>query len=476
MSVLPVRDPPRDEWPWLLKMLAACDGRWALFFMIHDHAVERDRVVAAIGEQRQGTRRIDASCQRHPEWIDLEDELAALSAAGARALQVTGLDRWLDPDADDTIRRLGHMNMRRDSWARRIDCPVLFWVMPATLRTLIDKAIDLWSWRAGHFRFLDTPQAWRNDTRVIKDLRRFLFLDVDNRPESRKRARVDQWLTDLLAGDAASQQRVDRRLLLDLATLRTTLGDWDEAERSLVDTLIPVADASGDAHTGAQARVVLADLHAAREHLKDELFLREDISRRFESLNAKVHHEAALDAWARCLVASGDIDRAQDIWQSHLLPLYQARGNRKYQALVHTGIATCHSLRGEAELAERLLKRDVLPVIDDLSGRRALAIAQDLLADVLERTGDLSAAMTLRRREVIPLLEKVEDQRLCALVAGKVADSYAAQGRFAEAIAHRATHTLTVLARLGERAELIRARRDQASDQAALASLNPCQT
>lgn len=158
-SQMPPSEPIDREWRRLLLQLNANQGRWGLVLLVYRISTYQDAMADALDRHWPGTRRVTATSSRHPEWMPLEDTLAATAATGARAIQLMGFDRWLSEADDEGSRRIGHMNFRREGFADRVTVPVLLWLRPETLARLSHHAVDLWSWRAGIFEIVDGVSA-----------------------------------------------------------------------------------------------------------------------------------------------------------------------------------------------------------------------------------------------------------------------------------------------------------------------------
>ncbi|RZI62070.1 MAG: hypothetical protein EOP37_04875 [Rubrivivax sp.] len=467
-----------EEFNRLRRYMESALGRWGLFLMIYRHATDRAMAALAFEEAWPGSRRLEASA-RHLCWMDLERDLANQSA-GASAIQVMGLEQWLDVDDDATVRKLGHMNLRRDPFAARVRCPVLLWLTPNALRLLADEAKDLWSWRVGHFRFLEEEASSLPRLHRWKDLGRFLHRDVDERDEDRKRRRLGErclHLHELEPRAPLGSPCWGQYLIADMIRCTTSLGDWQDAEDLVKLELIPRAQAAGDDLGLADAYGWLADLRRAQEHFDEAVHHRRTQIRLLRRINAMNAHERALAALAHDLLAHGDIRQARRLWGRGFMRTYVARGNQKFQAftkadLIRCLLATEHPADADLRKAERVLRDEVVPLLPDLAGERATGITLDLLADVLQQRGDLDDALRIRRREVIPLLGVYNDPRLIAWVKCKIADGYAAQGRFEDAIALRAEEAIPVFRHLGDKPALAIVEADQAIDRAALADMN----
>jgi tetratricopeptide (TPR) repeat protein len=468
-----------EEFERLQRYMEAKQGRWGLFLMLYRHASDRAAAAQAFEATWPGSRQLEAS-ERHTCWMDLEHDLAALSGK-ASAIQVMGLERWLDVDEEEeTSRRLGHLNMRRDPFAARVPCPILFWLTPKALRQLAHHAKDLWSWRTAHFRFLNEDAQLSLPRHRGKDLGRFLHRDIDDRSEAFKQRRLGEWclhLHELEPHAPTGSLRWGRYPIEDMVGCATSLGDWQDADDLVMLELVPRARAAGDELGLAEAHGWLADLRMAQERFDDAVRHRRVQIRLLRRINAMNSHERALAALAHDLLAQGDVRQARRLWDRGFMRTYVARGNRKFQAFTKADLIRCllASVRtNDTELknAERILRAEVLPDMPDLAGERATAITLDLLADVLERRGELDDALRVRRREVIPMLAVHSDPRLIAWVKCKIADGYAVQGRFEDAIALRADEVIPVFRYLGDKPALAVVEADQAIDRTALADMN----
>ena len=472
-----MRPTPRFPWPEelarLLQHMAIKQGRWRLFFMVYRHDSDRAATVEAFEAAWPGSRRLMAS-PRHERWVELEDDLAGLSA-DAQAIQVMGLERWLDVAGDETSRRLGEMNMRRDQFAARVACPVLFWLTPEALRLLTRDAKDLWSWRTRLFRFLEEEAPDIPSLHPRKDLGRFLHRDLDLRSEDFKRRRLGEWCLQLHRLPHRAPVGTlcwGQHLIGDMVRDATSLGDWQEAEALLTLEFMPRAEAAGDLLGLAEALGLLADLRAAQARRHEAVRHRRDQVCMLRRLNARNARELALSSLAGDLLALGDIRQARRLWERGFMRTYLARGNRQWQAFTKADLIRCLLASdcpapGDLLHAERVLREQVLPQLPDLAGQRATALTLDLLADVIERRGEWDDALRIRRREVLPLLESFQDVRLVAWVVSKIADSYAAQGRFDDAVALRIEAIIPVFRHLGDKPALAVMEADQAIDRAA---------
>lgn len=147
----------RFEWEWvkISRQMLCNKGQWGFLILVY-HATGSPESVADEVERRwPGIRTVFADATQHPDWMDLEDALAETEASGAPAIQVYGFDRWLTDPSGDWLRKLSHMNFRRNGFADRISVPILFWMRPDSIRRLARNAVDLWSWRTALYHLID---------------------------------------------------------------------------------------------------------------------------------------------------------------------------------------------------------------------------------------------------------------------------------------------------------------------------------
>jgi hypothetical protein len=143
------------EWIRLSRQMISNEGRWGLLVLVHRVAASPEAVAGQLDVRWPDIRRVHADAARHPDWMALEDSLALATTNGARAIQVFGFDHWLLDPGGDWLRKLSHMNFRREGFCDRVPVPLLWWMRPDTIRRMSLKAVDLWSWRAALFHLVD---------------------------------------------------------------------------------------------------------------------------------------------------------------------------------------------------------------------------------------------------------------------------------------------------------------------------------
>ncbi len=369
-----------SDFDLLRRELASYRGRWGLFVLVYEHDDDRRRIaadidrLADIDHPTSAAARVQADELRHPDWLTLERDIAAV-ASRACLVQVFGLEQWLDPHAAiRTEARLRAWNLHREAFAAAVPVPVLCWLRPAQSQMLSRVAPDLWSWRAGVHRFL-RPLAAPAPAAQIEVQRQ---QGIDNRSVDERLSRIAELTTELADRGAQRSDALLATMFDELASLHASIGELDEALRIRKDEELPAYERLGDVRSRAVTMGKIADILEAR----------------------------------------GELDEALRIRKDEQLPVYERLGDVRSRAVTMSKIADILQARGEIDEALRIRKDELLPVFERLSDVRSLIVGWANLAlnmiqrgrpeDGAEVMSLLTRALTDARRLGLPEAAQIE--------------------------------------------------------------------
>lgn len=161
-------------------------------------------------------------------------------------------------------------------------------------------------------------------------------------------------------------------------------------------------------------------------------------------------HGALLDEMAGIHFGIGEFDRALDLYQHQILPLYEKLGQQRAVARIYGRILAILRRRGELDAALRIAQEQMLPILQKNGNLHDLAVAQANIADIMQGRGDASAALAILQQQVLPAFEALGDTRACAMALGRMGDAFAALGLLDQALQVYRDQALPRFEQLGE--------------------------
>lgn len=400
-------------------------GRWRLFICRYAHTAEREQVAQAIESLLPGSARVEADAALHPDWSALEAELArAASVVPGAALQVFGLEHWLDPLAREaTAQRLRAANLRREAFARAAPAALVFWLREAQVRDWVAHAPDLWAWRSGVHEFVGAIEpAADAETGLPRSL--FSPGEMDNRTAEQRQARIDALRSYL----EATAQQPDSQLRLDLydewADLLHSLGDNTAALALRRDVLAPMCVRMKNEREIAVNQGKIADILQERGQLDEALGIRLAVELPiFERLRDERAVTVVRGRIADIYQARGQFDEALHIHSSLVLPVFEHLADEREVAVTYGRIADIFQARHQYDEALRIRREEELPVFERLGDVREVAVTQGKIADILQARGHLDQALHIRQEVQLPVFERLGDVRGIAATQFKIASS-----------------------------------------------------
>lgn len=453
----------------------------------------RDRLIAELAASLP-TRRIH---RLDPSTLDDDLLVAAdrLVEATPGPVMIVGVEQVLAaPQGADAF--LSQLNLQRGEWPRRVPHPVVFWVPRPLLGRLTRGAPDFFDWRSDT---LDFPDLTEHQFRPFSQ--RDWRYGIDPRLTAEERA---QRILELEARLAAAQGSDDERLLRrqlewwdELAELRLTMGDPNEAlrirtEQQLpacrrigdlrgiaviqgkiadilkyrgeldaalrlhVDECLPIFERLGDLHRVATTQAHIADILMTRGRLDDALrVLSDEALPVFADLGDTYSATLIKGQLAEILELQGSLDEALRIWNEEQLPVFRRLGDLRSIAITQGKIAAVLREKGRFDEALHLLTDEVLPFFQRLGDLRSIAVSWDRIADVLHEQGDLDQALRIRTQDELPVFQRLGDLREIAVVEGKIAATLFQTGDTRGAIELFRANVLPKMERLGDRQGVI---------------------
>lgn len=374
-----------------------------------------------------------------------------------RAISVIGLERHLSYGHGGTRRTatdlLPTANFQRDAFPPRVPVPVALWGTLLAQPAIAHTAPDLWHWRVGAFdlsAMADAPRAAVVEALIPRPAEEWQHQDLKD--AERRRALLEGLLDedDTPAGDTGPAARRRSRLLDELGSLLTDLGEWDAARTQLEEAL-SISRRLGDERSIAVTQGRIADILQVSGKLDEALRLREgEVLPLYERLGNIRMAAITKGKIADILEARGELDEALRIRENEELPVYERLGDDRSAAVTKGKIADILQARGDLDEALRILEDKVLPVFERLGDVRSAALTKGRIADILRVRGDLDEALRIRQSEELPVYERLGDVRSAAATKGEVADILQARGEVDAALRIRQTEVLPVFERLGD--------------------------
>ncbi len=165
-------------------------------------------------------------------------------------------------------------------------------------------------------------------------------------------------------------------------------------------------------------------------------------------------HGALLGEMAGIHFGIGALDRALDLYQHQILPLYQKLGEQRAVAVSYGRIVAILRKRGEFDAALHIAQEQMLPILQKNGNLHDLAVAQTNIADIMQARGDASAALAILQQQVLPTFETLGDTRACAMALATMGSAFITIGQLDHALQIYRDQVLPRLEQLGEIREL----------------------
>ncbi len=345
-----------DRLAWAI---ASADG-FALFFAKCNLGTQRHELMSSLEDRLQA----DGIPVARVRLRATDDPLEALTSPaqrdGVRAVFVEAIELL---DADDPVRSaLASLNLCRERYAQRLECPLVIWTTDIAVSRLAETAPDLFAWRSGVFEFRSPPP----DTKAYEFPvgRTSGDRGIWDMPVAHREQRVEDLegvlceLDDL--PDTPPHARERARILLEIGAVLLSLSRYHEAVAKHQEALV-MCRQLGD--PGLEVRA-LSNLAVAHERLGQS----QQATARYERA------EALCQQWA----TTAGADAARE-W-----------------AVVLHNLAGLAARRGDRERAVHLYGRS-LALDEQIGNVQARAATMHNMARLLAEQGDLQRAMHLYR-------------------------------------------------------------------------------
>jgi tetratricopeptide (TPR) repeat protein len=222
----------RAELAAFQRMLSISEGTFSLSVAVCNSPALRDHIVAHITQELEGIKVIRIAS----DTLDIFDFVQHRIDDGApRAVFVANIEEALGDENRNRV--LQGLNVSRESWKFRFQCPVVLWLPEYAFTLLAAQARDLWSWVSHNFEFVSEQATALAGTKDVYAGKTSMAGNLDVHEKRFRIAELEQRLADI--GDLPKRQLTEHALvwLNELAYLHHSLGDLDKAEKMLNQAL-----------------------------------------------------------------------------------------------------------------------------------------------------------------------------------------------------------------------------------------------
>ena len=237
----------------------------------------------------------------------------------------------------------------------------------------------------------------------------------------------------LARAELAAREAVDPRLQAlcwsDVAELRLSLGEAEEALRIRMEEELPLLEALGDARSIARCHGEVAAIFEGRGQHAEALRVRLD-----EQLPATARagdRQARAEAWGKVAdlhMANGEQEEALRVRLVEQLPILAQLGDLRGRAAVLGKVAEIHVAAGELEEALRIRQGQELPLYEAVDDLRARARTAGEISKIHLARSELDDALRIALEEELPAWERLGDSREIAAVQRRLREIRVARG------------------------------------------------
>lgn len=232
---------------------------------------------------------------------------------------------------------------------------------------------------------------------------------------------------------SSGNQRAEIRALIDLSSIQSHSGPYDQADQSARRAL-SLADSTGDLTGKAEALRVLGILYLNLGQLSDSLSFKEaalelQLKRKDAWEIARSHNNLGVT-----LLALGDREATMTAFSSALSEFVKS-GDRRGEAQARNNLGDLLVRKGEMRAAHTYYQES-LKIILEVGSRTEQAIAQLNLASLMSRKPDqIDAALDLYR-EALFAFRQTGDRRNEAATLNAIGEAFCRAQKYAESSAH----------------------------------------
>ncbi len=372
---------------------------FALFFAVCNQPVERDRLIAMLGEALPETDMPRVILDKHT--ADILAEIRAQAPGSSGPVMIIGLESAVSTGMDhhDILTVL---NLQRPRWKDELSVPVVFWVPEYVLGFLEREAPDFYDWRSDTIAFPDIESG------EIDTIRQFSWSPTveTNLSIDQRNARIQEL-----------KERLEKTSYLD-PTVQILRAQWLNAL--------------------SEQLVITGSVDEALVHYQEAALI-------FKKHGYKQGHAVVMCNIARILFDKGEIDSALEIFNKNLVD-FEKLGDKHNYGIILGEIARIYVIKGDINEAFRLYT-EALKFFDD---KRGHAITLVNIAGVLRAQGNIEKANKALKNASL-IFEEIGDKRSYAIALENIARIQYNNGNFNDAL-NFYNKSLEIYRRIGDSA------------------------
>ena len=240
----------RAELEAFRRMLTVSEGTFSLSIVLCNSPALRDHLIEHVTSEMEGIQ-VTRIAEGTQDIFDLAQN--QMPSGRPRAVFIVDMEKALAGQRSERV--LQGLNVSREQWRSRHQCPVVFWIAEYVVALLSTGCRDLWSWVSHQFEFVSEQatasaglqDSYAGSTALARNLdvheKRFRIAELEQRiadagddPQGQLRGHVSIWRNELAClywslGELAAamallkdQERICRQLG-NLDGLQTSLGN-----------------------------------------------------------------------------------------------------------------------------------------------------------------------------------------------------------------------------------------------------------
>lgn len=410
------------EFARLIKLLQSHTGFQFVLLQFND-PLYRNMLIEKIGSAFPDTGEMKVDSIGYPTFSAFEESLMALSKKSA-ILHVLGLESWLFP-IDSAKGMATGFNYHREVIAEGCPVPLLLWMTEPDINRFAVDAPDMWSWRAGVFRF-DIEKK----TEIKAQLQEGGFI-----PSLSLNARVKRIneLVEFIGNPPDGLAKASlARLLNELGLLYLNISKNEEALRYLEEALRiqrEVGDRSGEGTTLnniSQIYLVWGKKEVALKYLEASLKIRCDIGDRFGEGRALNNISQIYKAWGKSEEALNHLEAS--------LKISREVGDRSGEGTTLNNISLIYRAYGKYEEALKYLEA-ALSISREVGDRSGEGATLNNIATIYYAWGKHEEALKYLE-DALKISREVGDRSGEGKTLNNISLIYSAWGKYEEALNH----------------------------------------
>ena len=214
----------RAELEAFRRMLTVSEGTFSLSIVLCNSPALRDHLIEHVTSEMEGIQ-VTRIAEDTQDIFDLAQR--QMPNGRPRAVFIVDMEKALAGQRSERV--LQGLNVSREQWRSRHQCPVVFWIAEYVVALLSTRCRDLWSWVSHQFEFVSeqaTASAGLQDSYAGNTA---LARNLDVHEKHFRIAELEQRIAD--AGDDPQGQLREHVSIWqnELACLRWSLGELDTA-------------------------------------------------------------------------------------------------------------------------------------------------------------------------------------------------------------------------------------------------------